>query len=346
MSRVSKADSRAVPVRRLNWGCGDHVAPGWINSDVKSAPGVDLVADIRRGLPIESDSVDYAVSVHALPELSLDELVPALIEIHRVLKPGGVLRLVLPDLRRAIEAYMREEDDYFHLVAKDVRTPGARLVTQMLWYGYSRSLFTTDFAAELLQRAGYDGIAVCEPHQTASGFAPIVELDNRERESFYVEGSKPSNAHKRFRRGYNRASAMTAASEVLDISMKVGEEAPSGLKAAHLDGPVAGMRLEGGPLRVVGWAVGEDARARTIEVVSEHQVVATASVEIPRPGVADRFAGVAGAEAAGFDLELEPSGKGVSELLVNAVLDDGSRCAIATIRVDVTRRGMLSRLFG
>jgi hypothetical protein len=106
------------------------------------------------------------------------------------------------------------------------------------------------------------------------------------------------------------------------------------------------MRVEDGPLRVVGWVVGERALVREIEIVSEHKVVGKAPVDVPRPGVADRFAGTAGADAAGFDLKLEPSGRGVSELLVSAVLDDGSRSAIGTIRVDVTRRGMLSRLFG
>jgi SAM-dependent methyltransferase len=334
-----------VPLR-LNWGCGDHVAAGWINSDVKQAPEVDLVADIKEGLPLESESVEYAVSVHALPELPLGELVPALTELRRVLKPGGVLRLVLPDLRRAIEAYLREDADYFRLVAGDARTPGGRLITQMLWYGYSRSLFTTDFAAELLQRAGYADIAVCEPHQTASEFAAIVQLDNREEESFYIEATKPKHLSRRLGRGYNRRPAMTATSEVLDVSMKVQGDSEKTLKAAHLDGPVAGMRVEDGPLRVVGWAVGEKAPVRAVEVVSEHRVVGSATVDIPRPGVADRFTGVSGADAAGFDLRLEPSGKGVSELLVNAVLDDGSRSAIATIRVDVMRRGMLSRLFG
>jgi hypothetical protein len=106
------------------------------------------------------------------------------------------------------------------------------------------------------------------------------------------------------------------------------------------------MRVEDGPLRVVGWVVGDRAPAREVEVVSDHKVVGKAPVDVPRPGVADRFAGMAGADAAGFDLKLEPSGRGVSELLVSAVLDDGSRSAIGTIRVDVTRRGMLSRFFG
>ena len=333
-------------VRRLNWGCGSHVGEGWINSDIKEAPGIDLVADIKEGLPLQTNSIDYAVSVHALPELPYGDLVPALEEIRRTLKAGGVLRLVLPDLRRAIDAYLAGDEQYFHLVAKDSTTPGGRLITQMLWYGYSRSLFTADFSVELLQKAGFEDVVVCEAHQTASAFPGIVELDNREAESIYVEATNPGGGTRSFRRVYNRRPAMTATSEVLDVSLTGQEGGSEDLKAAHLDGPVAGMRVEDGPLRVVGWAVGDRAAVREVEVVSEHQVVGKALVDIPRPGVADRFPGVAGADKAGFDLKLEPSGKGISELLVTAVLDDGSRSAIGTIRVDVTRRGMLSRLFG
>jgi hypothetical protein len=332
-------------VRRLNWGCGSHVGEGWINSDVKDTPEVDLVADIKQGLPLDANSIDYAVSVHALPELPYGDLLPALAEIRRVLKAGGVLRLVLPDLGRAIDAYVAGDEGYFHLVADDATTPGGRLITQMLWYGYSRTLFTVDFCAELLAKAGFVNIALCEAHRTASEFREIVELDNRETESFYVEATKPGRGSSPFWRVYTRRSKMTATFEVLDVSLTGQGDGKGDLEAAHLDAPVAGMRVEDGPLRVVGWVVGDRARIREVEVVSDHKVVGKAPVDVPRPGVAERFTGVAGADTAGFDLKLEPSGKGVSELLVTAVLEDGSRSAIGTIRVDVTRRGVLSRIF-
>ena len=37
-------------IERLNWGCGDCLVPGWVNSDVKEGAGV-IACDIREGLP-------------------------------------------------------------------------------------------------------------------------------------------------------------------------------------------------------------------------------------------------------------------------------------------------------
>jgi predicted SAM-dependent methyltransferase len=177
--------------RRLNWGCGTEPEPGWINSDIKEDPTVDISCDILQGLPLEEGSIEYAVSIHALPELRHPDLVPALMELRRVLAPGGVLRLSLPDLDRAIEAYRGGDRQYFHLIPdEDARALGSKLITQMLWYGYSKSLFTYDFAAELLERAGFRQIERCGFRQTASRFEEIVALDNRPEESFFVEATK------------------------------------------------------------------------------------------------------------------------------------------------------------
>jgi SAM-dependent methyltransferase len=177
--------------KRLNWGCGEHTAPGWINSDANGEGGADLVCDIRQGLPLEESSVDYAVSVHAFPELAYPEVVPALQELRRVLKPGGVLRLVLPDLQKGIEAFIHGNDDYFLVDESEVRSRGGRFIVHLLWYGYSRTLFTADFVEELLVRAGFADVAECQYRRTPSRFPGIVELDNRESESLFVEGTKP-----------------------------------------------------------------------------------------------------------------------------------------------------------
>ena len=148
--------STATGIRRLNWGCGGHTLPGWINSDQKEGEGIDLSCDIAEGLPLETGSIDYAVSIHALPEVPYDRLVPVLAELRRVIKPGGILRLCLPDLIKGVRAYERGDRDYFLIPDEDARSLGAKLVTQLVWYGYSRTLFTADFVIELLGRAGFE----------------------------------------------------------------------------------------------------------------------------------------------------------------------------------------------
>jgi len=183
-------EQKPTNVRRLNWGCGEWAEAGWINSDVKEDEGIDIVADIRDGLPLDSDSIDYAVSIHALPEVPFTELVPVLTELRRVLKPGGVLRLALPDLDKGIDAYHRKDSKYFKVPDQDAKSVSAKFVTQMVWYGYSRSLFTHEFIAEQLERAGFAKVAHCAFQQTASRYPDIVKLDNREQESLFVEAVK------------------------------------------------------------------------------------------------------------------------------------------------------------
>jgi predicted SAM-dependent methyltransferase len=177
-------------IKRLNWGCGSRGRPGWINSDQKSGRGIDISCDIRQGLPLDSDSIDYIVSIHALPEVPYPDLVPVLQELKRVLKPGGVLRLSLPDLDRGIQAYLRRDRDYFLIPDDDGESIGAKFILQMIWYGYSRTLFTFDFIQEVLIKAGFVGVSRCGYQQTNSLYPEIVELDNREVESLFVEAIK------------------------------------------------------------------------------------------------------------------------------------------------------------
>ena len=174
-------------MRRLNWGSGTEPPQGWINCDIKEGPGIDISCDIRDGLPLEDGSVDYAVSIHALPELPYPDVEPALIELRRVLKPEGVLRLALPDLEKALQAYQAGNAEYFLVPDDDARSIGGKLIVQMTWYGYSKSMYTFDFAEELLYRAGFRRVLRRRYRETASEHPEITALDNRERESFFVD---------------------------------------------------------------------------------------------------------------------------------------------------------------
>jgi predicted SAM-dependent methyltransferase len=184
------APTAEATVQRLNWGCGTQPMPGWINSDIKDGPGIDISCDIRDGLPLEDSSLDYVTSIHALPELPYPDIGTALVELRRVLKPGGVLRLSLPDLDRALRAYLDGDADYFLIPDDDVRSIGGKLIVQITWYGYSKSMYTFDFAEELLYRAGFRRVVRCSYQQTSTEHVEITTLDDRERESLFVEAFK------------------------------------------------------------------------------------------------------------------------------------------------------------
>jgi SAM-dependent methyltransferase len=175
-------------IRRLNWGCGKVTPPGWINSDIKSGPGIDVRADILEGLPLDDDSIDYISSQHALPELKVWNQLDALSELRRVLKPGGVLRLCLPDLDLAIAAYQSGRQGFFPEWSWD--TISGNFITHIVWHGYIKTPFTYEFAEELLWKAGFAVVRRVGYLHTVSSYPEIVELDRREGRGFYVEAFK------------------------------------------------------------------------------------------------------------------------------------------------------------
>jgi SAM-dependent methyltransferase len=177
-------------IKRLNWGCGRRGEPGWINADRVNGRGVEILCDIRDGLPLDAESVDYIASVHALQEIPYPELVPVLQELRRVLKIGGVLRLCLPDLEQGIEAYLRKDRDFFVVPDEHARSLGGKFITQLTWYGHTRTPFTFDFVEEVLKKAGFRRVDRCGFRMTRSPYPGIVELDDRAGESLFVEAVK------------------------------------------------------------------------------------------------------------------------------------------------------------
>jgi SAM-dependent methyltransferase len=177
-------------VKRLNWGCGPKGEPGWINADRIGRKGVEIRCDIRDGLPLAAEEFDYISSVHALQEVPLAELVRVLEELRRVLKTGGVLRLCLPDADKGIDAYLRRERAFFVVPDAHAKSLGGKFITQLVWYGHTLTPFTYDFIEELLLKAGFRRVVRCDFRSTQSPHSGIVELDDREQESLFVEAVK------------------------------------------------------------------------------------------------------------------------------------------------------------
>ena len=66
-----------------------------VGVDMYPAPGVDVLANLRRGLPFADGSVDRVYAVHVLEHVI--DLVPVMNELHRILADDGVLHLLSPD---------------------------------------------------------------------------------------------------------------------------------------------------------------------------------------------------------------------------------------------------------
>ena len=187
---ASSQQTTGTSVKRLNVGCGPCVVPGWMHADRFDVKGIDFSYDIRAGLPVESNHFEYIVGMHMLQDVPYPDLLPVLCELRRVLKPGGLLRLGLPDLDRAIAAYLRRDHRYFYIPDEEAASVGSKLVTQLVWYGSVRTPFTYEFIEEWLRKAGFRDVTRCAFKQTHSAYTDIVQLDNRERESLFVEAQK------------------------------------------------------------------------------------------------------------------------------------------------------------
>jgi SAM-dependent methyltransferase len=110
----------------VQFGCGFSCAEGWLNFDSSPSlrlerlpivgglirvnetrfPALARHGDVTRGLPVASGAAVGVYASHVLEHLARADAEAALAEAHRLLRPGGVFRIVVPDLRGRAEAYL------------------------------------------------------------------------------------------------------------------------------------------------------------------------------------------------------------------------------------------------
>jgi predicted SAM-dependent methyltransferase len=152
----------------LNLGCGHHFNKQWVNVDFsKTGDGV-IGHNLLKGIPFHDDTFEVVYHSHVLEHFQKDDAKKFVDECYRVLKPGGVIRVVIPDLEEIANHYIRLlnegkkepensniRDDYdwilIEMFDQTVRTEGGG---GMLKYLARENLNNIDF---IYQRIGHEG---------------------------------------------------------------------------------------------------------------------------------------------------------------------------------------------
>ena len=100
----------------VNLACGGVyvTAPTWLNLDYASNSPAVQRANLLGRLPLADATADLVYSSHFLEHIPRDQVAPFLQECWRILKPGGVLRLVVPDLKNLCRTYLQHRDGGEH----------------------------------------------------------------------------------------------------------------------------------------------------------------------------------------------------------------------------------------
>ncbi len=174
---------------RLHVGCGPNIKPEWVNIDLKNT--ADLRLDIREPLPFRDGSCAMIYSEHFLEHIGYPDPVGAFLrECRRVLEPGGVFSVVVPDVDLVLRSYVNGGSEEYYAAQR--RWHPQWFTTQMEHVNYNfrqdgEHKFCYDFETlhRLLERSGFERIQ-------RRSFDPVIDSEDRVVGSMYVQCSKPA----------------------------------------------------------------------------------------------------------------------------------------------------------
>lgn len=92
--------------RLLNIGCGRHYDHRWENLDLAANDPNVKIHDVTHGIPFSANEFDAVYHSHILEHLKPELGQRLIAECFRVMKPNGILRIVVPDLEKIAELYL------------------------------------------------------------------------------------------------------------------------------------------------------------------------------------------------------------------------------------------------
>jgi len=160
-----------------------------------------MYGNIVKGLPLRANSCDGLYCSHVLEHVSLQDFRRALVNSHRILKKGGVFRLVVPDLEWAARSYINQlesGDRLSSLAFMKVTLLGIKQKPKGLQgllrsvFGNSHHLWMWDYhsLSHELEKAGFKSIRRCSYNDSDDPMFLLVEEKNRFENAVAVECTK------------------------------------------------------------------------------------------------------------------------------------------------------------
>jgi len=148
-----KPDAPPAEMFRLHIG-GQEKQPRWKVLNIQSGPAVDYLGDIRDLSQFADQVCDEIYASHVLEHVAQDQVPVVLQGLFRILKPGGCLRLSVPDLEALCRMYMQHSDN------PEVRVHVMRMMFggQMDAHDYHKVGFDFEFLRAHLRRARFERI--------------------------------------------------------------------------------------------------------------------------------------------------------------------------------------------
>jgi predicted SAM-dependent methyltransferase len=183
----------------LDIGCGPNTHEQFINMDYSWHPNIDICWDVTKGIPLPDESVTGIFSEHCLEHLPFESMNLILRECYRVLKPGGSIRIVMPDGELYLTRYAEIIRGKLGLAlpyaeGHSVEGIYSPIITVNRIFRHHGHLFIydSDLLRQLLLK---NGLVQIKKEEYRSGRDPQLLIDSEHRaiESFYMEASRPTH---------------------------------------------------------------------------------------------------------------------------------------------------------
>lgn len=174
----------------LDIGCGPNIRSENINLDYAWQPGIDICCDITRGLPLPDNYVAGIFSEHCIEHISLERALGVFREMHRVLRQGGRVRIVVPDLQIYLSKYeLKQSMPYASEDAiEGIYTPAMSINRIMRAHGH-QFIYDYETLRMMLYARGFVEINKREFGDSADR-ALLLDTPERAIKSLYIEASK------------------------------------------------------------------------------------------------------------------------------------------------------------